>query len=42
VNLKEAFIAFGNSIVRSIVTASALFRNAGHRMESFPRMPWTR
>src|ERR1017187_9142235 len=42
VNVKEAFIAFGNSIVRAIVTASAPFRNAGHRMELFPRMPWTR
>jgi hypothetical protein len=39
---KEAFIAFGNSIARSIVTASAPFRNAGHRMELFPSMPWTR
>jgi hypothetical protein len=41
-NLKEAFITFGDSTVRSILTALAPYRNAGHRMESFPRMPWIR
>jgi hypothetical protein len=42
VNLTEAFIALAGSTAPSSVKASVPFRNAGHWMESFPRVPWRR